>query len=164
MHQLKKERVDEDEEEEMELDDDDDPSTKNNQPAPTGMYYLILDTIKPLTMNLMCKRGARGSSAAFYATPLYKFTARSYWWCTGSIISTVRRHCKHLLAYIDDILARYQGFQSTLVAQSPTLSPTGAKMKMAQVYFDTAELASVAKEALDGFSLKKGWKMTVAYF
>ena len=78
MHQLKKERVDEDEEEEMELDDDDDPSTKNNQPAPTGMYYLILDTIKPLTMNLMCKRGARGSSAAFYATPLYKFTARSY--------------------------------------------------------------------------------------
>lgn len=60
-------------------------------------------------------------------------------------------------------LTRYQGFQSTLVAQAPTLSSTGVKLKMAQVFFDTAELASVAKEALDGFTLKKGWKMTVAY-
>lgn len=34
---------------------------------------------------------------------------------------------------------------------------------MAQVQFDTAELASVAKEALDGFTLKKGWIMSVAY-
>jgi hypothetical protein len=34
---------------------------------------------------------------------------------------------------------------------------------MAQVLFDTSELASAAKEALDGFTLKKGWKMSVAY-
>jgi hypothetical protein len=34
---------------------------------------------------------------------------------------------------------------------------------MAQVLFDAPDLASVAKEALDGFTLKKGWKMTVAY-
>lgn len=34
---------------------------------------------------------------------------------------------------------------------------------MAQIIYETPELASVAKEALDGFTLKKGWKMTVAY-
>lgn len=36
-------------------------------------------------------------------------------------------------------------------------------MKMAQVFFDSPELASTAKDALDGFTLKKGWKMSVAY-
>jgi len=34
---------------------------------------------------------------------------------------------------------------------------------MAQVLFDTPELASIAKEALDGYGLKKGWKMSIAY-
>ena len=34
---------------------------------------------------------------------------------------------------------------------------------MAQVLFDNPALASTAKEALDGFTLKKGWKMSVAY-
>ena len=34
---------------------------------------------------------------------------------------------------------------------------------MAQVAFDSPDLASVAKEALDGFTLKKGWAMTVQY-
>jgi U2 small nuclear ribonucleoprotein B'' len=34
---------------------------------------------------------------------------------------------------------------------------------MAQALFDTPELASTAKEALDGFNLKKGWPMTVVY-
>jgi len=58
---------------------------------------------------------------------------------------------------------RYQGFQTTQVAPSPTPNAAGVKVKMAQVFFDTPELASVAKEALDGFILKKGWSMTVAY-
>ena len=34
---------------------------------------------------------------------------------------------------------------------------------MAQVLYDAPELATVAKEALDGFTLKKGWVMSVAY-
>jgi hypothetical protein len=34
---------------------------------------------------------------------------------------------------------------------------------MAQVIYETPELASVAKEALDGFTLKKGWNMAVTY-
>ncbi|KAH7887793.1 hypothetical protein F5I97DRAFT_1935858 [Phlebopus sp. FC_14] len=67
----------------------------------------------------------------------------------------------------DDVLSvlfqQYQGFQSTHVAQSPTPNSAGAKVKMAQVFFESAELASTAKEALDNFTLKKGWKMSVVY-
>lgn len=58
---------------------------------------------------------------------------------------------------------RYQGFQTTHVAPSPTPNAQGQKVKMAQVLFDTPDLATVAKEALDGFTLKKGWVMSVAY-
>ncbi|PBK72691.1 RNA-binding domain-containing protein [Armillaria solidipes] len=67
----------------------------------------------------------------------------------------------------DDVLAvlfqQYQGFQATQVTQSPTPNADGTKVKLAQALFETAELATVAKNALDGFSLKKGWKMSVAY-
>ncbi|EGO01960.1 hypothetical protein SERLA73DRAFT_177630 [Serpula lacrymans var. lacrymans S7.3] len=67
----------------------------------------------------------------------------------------------------DDVLSvlfqQYQGFQSTHVSPSPTSNAAGMKVKMAQVLFESPELATTAKEALDGFALKKGWKMTVAY-
>ncbi|KAH9938320.1 RNA-binding domain-containing protein [Fomitopsis serialis] len=67
----------------------------------------------------------------------------------------------------DDVLSvlfqQYQGFQSTQVVPSQTPNAAGQKAKMAQVLFDSPELASVAKEALDGFTLKKGWVMSVAY-
>jgi len=67
----------------------------------------------------------------------------------------------------DDVLSvlfqQYKGFQSTHVAPTPTANAAGQKAKMAQVLFDSPDLASVAKEALDGFSLKKGWVMSVAY-
>ena len=61
------------------------------------------------------------------------------------------------------MLPRYQGFQSTHVAPSPTPNAAGQRCKMAQVLFDSPDLATVAKDALDGFTLKKGWVMTVAY-
>ncbi|KAG9317525.1 hypothetical protein JVU11DRAFT_1731 [Chiua virens] len=68
----------------------------------------------------------------------------------------------------DDVLSvlfqQYRGFLSTHVAQSPTSDAAGAKVKIAQVFFESAELASTAKEALDNFTLKKGWKMSVVYF
>ncbi|KAI6105632.1 hypothetical protein F5141DRAFT_1125102 [Pisolithus sp. B1] len=67
----------------------------------------------------------------------------------------------------DDVLSvlfqQYRGFQSTHVTQVPAPNAAGAKVKMAQVFFESSELASVAKEALDGFTLKKGWQMRVAY-
>ena len=62
----------------------------------------------------------------------------------------------------DDVLAvlfqQYRGFQSTHVIPSPT-HPS----KMATVYFESVDLASVAKSALDGFLLKKGWSMSVVF-
>ncbi|KAI0065924.1 RNA-binding domain-containing protein [Artomyces pyxidatus] len=61
------------------------------------------------------------------------------------------------------LFQQYQGFQSTYVAPAPTPNASGEKVKMAQVVFDTAERASIAKEALDGFAVKKGWPMTVGY-
>ena len=40
---------------------------------------------------------------------------------------------------------------------------TSAKTKMAQVIFDSPDLSSVAREALDGFMIKKGWAMSVQF-
>ncbi|KAI1786692.1 RNA-binding domain-containing protein [Ganoderma leucocontextum] len=67
----------------------------------------------------------------------------------------------------DDVLAvlfqQYQGFHSVQVVPSPTPNASGQKVKIAYVMFDSPDLASVAKEALDGFALKKGWVMSVSY-
>ncbi|OJA17010.1 hypothetical protein AZE42_00604 [Rhizopogon vesiculosus] len=81
---------------------------------------------------------------------------------------SARLFCTNLPQEVtDDVLSvlfqQHKGFQSTHVAPSPTPNAAGASVKMAQVLFDTPELASTAKEALDGFTLKKGWKMSVAY-
>ncbi|KAL1741272.1 hypothetical protein HDZ31DRAFT_67107 [Schizophyllum fasciatum] len=61
------------------------------------------------------------------------------------------------------LFQQYRGLLSTQVVQSPNPGPDGSKSKMAQVIYESAELGSLAKEALDGFQLKKGWNMTVAY-
>lgn len=63
---------------------------------------------------------------------------------------------------------RYQGFQSATVTQSPhpavvAGATTNAKTKMAQVFYDAADLASTAKDALDGFTVKKGWQIAIQF-
>lgn len=58
---------------------------------------------------------------------------------------------------------RYKGFQKAHVTWSPALNSAGIRVKMAQVLFETPELATTAKEALDGFTLEKGWQMSVVY-
>src|ERR1700761_6451813 len=54
----------------------------------------------------------------------------------------------------DDVLAvlfqQYRGFQTTNTYTGPP-GASGTPTKMARVVFDSAELASVAREALDGF-------------
>lgn len=62
------------------------------------------------------------------------------------------------------LFQQYQGFQHTQVAPSPTPNASGQPTKTATVIFESPDLASAAKEALDGFQLKKGWNMTVAYY
>lgn len=54
---------------------------------------------------------------------------------------------------------RYPGFQSTHV--SPVLAAN--KSKTANVRYEHVDQATTAKDALDGFKLKKGWLMKVSY-
>ncbi|KAI0723113.1 RNA-binding domain-containing protein [Earliella scabrosa] len=67
----------------------------------------------------------------------------------------------------DDVLSvlfqQYQGFHSVQVAPAPAPNANGQRVKLAYVMFDSPDLASVAKEALHGFTLKKGWVMSVSY-
>ncbi|KAF9058127.1 hypothetical protein BJ165DRAFT_1335235 [Panaeolus papilionaceus] len=67
----------------------------------------------------------------------------------------------------DEVLSvlfqQYQGFIRTHVTWSPQLNAQGIRVKMSQVFFETPERATIAKEALDGFTLKKGWQMSVVY-
>lgn len=107
---------------------------------------------------------ARSSTADIGTPTVYKSTARGDRRCALGFISTVcARPCPFLLSCLSPSVCRYQGFQSTHVVQSPTPNAAGVKVKMAQVLFDSPELSSAAKEALDGFTLKKGWLMSVAY-
>ena len=89
---------------------------------------------------------------------MYELTAGSDRRCPGCTIPTVRLSdisaMKSLMAYN---FFRYKGFASTQVA------PNASGTKTGYAFFDSPELASVAKEALDGFTLKKGWKMGVSY-
>lgn len=67
----------------------------------------------------------------------------------------------HLSAFSDTVSPplRYSGFQGTnLSAPDPT-----TKSKSAHVRYDSPEQATQALEALNGFQIKRGWKMTVAY-
>jgi RNA recognition motif-containing protein len=82
--------------------------------------------------------------------------------------SSARLLCTNLPQEVTDkvlsvLFQQYKGFQTTHVVQSPTPNPAGVNVKMAQVLFDSPDLATIAKEALDGFTLKKGWLMSVAY-
>jgi len=82
--------------------------------------------------------------------------------------SSARLLCTNLPQEVtDDVLSvlfqQYQGFQSTQVTWSPTPNADGAKVKTAQVSFESVELASAAQVALNGFTLKKGWVMSVVF-
>ncbi|KAH9912610.1 RNA-binding domain-containing protein [Epithele typhae] len=95
-------------------------------------------------------------------------------WCFGCQIPaaaqqpSARLMCLNLPQEVtEDVLSvlfqQYQGYHSVSVVLSQTPSASGQKAKMAHVMFDSPDLASVAKEALDGFTLKKGWVMSVSY-
>ncbi|CAK5275672.1 unnamed protein product [Mycena citricolor] len=76
---------------------------------------------------------------------------------------TARLLCTNLPQEVSDgvlsvLFQQYHGFKTTKVA--PTNVPN---VKKAQVFFETAQLASVAKDGLHGFTLKKDWVMSVQY-
>ncbi|KAH6914963.1 hypothetical protein BKA70DRAFT_1368788 [Coprinopsis sp. MPI-PUGE-AT-0042] len=81
---------------------------------------------------------------------------------------TSRLLCTNLPQEVtNDVLSvlfqQYRGFQGAQVVWSPQPNPDGTRVKMAQVVFESAELGTTAKDALNGFTLKKGWLMNVVY-
>ena len=58
---------------------------------------------------------------------------------------------------------RYRGFQTAQVKPSTKPNASGEKVKTAEVTFENAQLAAVARQMLDGFQLKKGWNMAVTF-
>ena len=58
---------------------------------------------------------------------------------------------------------RYWGLQSVRATVSPTPNAAGQPVKMAQILYETPQLAAVATENLDGFALKEDWVMSVTY-
>jgi len=72
--------------------------------------------------------------------------------------------CQNLpLEVTDDVLGvlfqQYPGFSTTAVSHP---NPT-TKTKTANVRYDTADQAATARDALDGFMIKRGWKMKVDF-
>ncbi|KXN83677.1 U2 small nuclear ribonucleoprotein B'' [Leucoagaricus sp. SymC.cos] len=81
---------------------------------------------------------------------------------------TARLLCTNLPQEVtDDVLSvlfqQHRGLKSIHVTWSPTPNTDGVRVKMAQVLYENTELATIAKEALDGFLLKKGWEMSIAF-
>lgn len=156
----KREKSEEDEEE-MEIDDEDDSTPQNNANACTSRYLSsqFIPTSQPfgspLNNTTIC--------ATTFNTPImHELAARSIRHCSFTFISTVR--CLSFVSWCPlHAFIRYQGFQTTQVTWSPMPNAAGERVKMAQVLFETPDLASVAKTALDGFMLKKGWLMSVVY-
>ncbi|KAJ7095331.1 hypothetical protein B0H15DRAFT_106241 [Mycena belliarum] len=77
--------------------------------------------------------------------------------------STTRLLCTNLPQEVSDgvlsvLFQQYHGLKSTNVTPTDV-----AGVKKAVVMYDTPQLASAAKEALHGFTLKKGWIMSVVY-
>jgi len=91
----------------------------------------------------------------------------------GTVPPTTQRVSARLLCtnlpqeVTDDVLSvlfqQYRGLQSVQVTVSPTPNAAGQPVKMAQILYETPQLATVAKENLDGFALKKDWVMSVSY-
>jgi len=61
------------------------------------------------------------------------------------------------------LFQQYRGFQTAQVKPSTKPNAAGEKVKTAEVVFENAQLAAVARQMLDGFQLKKGWNMAVAF-
>ncbi|KZV72129.1 RNA-binding domain-containing protein [Peniophora sp. CONT] len=64
---------------------------------------------------------------------------------------------------VSSMFQTYRGFLSAAVALAPEPNAQGQKVKMAQVMFDSSEAADQAKQALDGYTLRPGWIMSVKF-
>jgi hypothetical protein len=103
------------------------------------------------------------TSAAVQQVALFKPPAGGHKWCPGSIISTVRLMVHIASQFEPNGSLRYRGFQTAQVKPSTRPNGAGDKVKTAEVVFENAQLATAARQMLDGFQLKKGWNMAVTF-
>ena len=134
----------EDDDEEMEIEEDEERDTTEGA---KGTFFSC------------CVSGSSGYYLCSFISELPLQQSQQ----TGSRPTSNVLVCTNLPQEVtDDVLAvlfqQYRGFQSTAVGPSPA-----PPAKMARVYFDSPDFASTAKDALDGFTLKKGWSMGVAF-
>ena len=143
--------------EEMELEDDDDdapPVSKGEFAHPPRVFSPILDS---------CRRNSPNNTTSLCPATLYKLAPGSDRRCSFRPVSTVRSLLASTVPEPTVPWIRYRGLQSVRVVVSPTPNAAGQQVKMAQILYETPQLATVAKENLDGFALKKGWVMSVSY-
>jgi hypothetical protein len=103
------------------------------------------------------------TSAAVQQAALFKPSAGGHKWCPCSIISTVRLMAYTTSQFVPNEFFRYRGFQTAQVKPSTKPNGAGEKVKTAEVVFENAQLATAARQMLDGFQLKKGWNMAVTF-
>jgi hypothetical protein len=160
---LKREKAD-DSDEEMEIDDDEETPRKND-----SCMSCYLDHVKHLFHTVCSLRIAAAPSSV--PTQVQQPSLRLL--CTNlpqevtdDVLSVLFQQYdtgQIFLLHPLIFFTRYKGFQKANVTWSPALNSAGIRVKMAQVSFETPELATTAKDALDGFTLKKNWQMSVVY-
>ncbi|KAI0265087.1 RNA-binding domain-containing protein [Gloeopeniophorella convolvens] len=99
------------------------------------------------------------------ASPAAPSTSNSM---SSQVQPTNKLHCANLPQEVTNgvlavLFQQYRGFQSAQVKPSAKPNAAGEKVKTAEVTFENAQLAAVAKQMLDGFQLKKGWNMAVTF-
>ena len=87
---------------------------------------------------------------------------------TDDVLSAMFQQCVPSFRYIrcpvpTNPWIRHRGLQSVQLSASPTPNAAGQPVKLAQIFYETPQLAAIAKENLDEFNLKKGWVMSVSY-
>ncbi|KAI0248810.1 RNA-binding domain-containing protein [Lactifluus subvellereus] len=140
----KREKAADEDGEEMDIDDDDEagppvPSTSNSTSCiPTALHHGIMSTM------------------------LYSFVH------LAQAQPSNKLHCSNLPQEVTNgvlavLFQQYRGFQTAQVKPSTKPNAAGEKVKTAEVVFENAQLAAVARQMLDGFQLKKGWNMAVTF-
>ena len=154
----KRERAGDEDGEEMDIDDDDEagppaPSTSNSMFTVLS-YGAILRPLVPSVHSaqvqpsnkLSCSNLPQEVTNGVLAVLFQQYVVTYYLPC-DSLKKTFR----------------YRGFQTAQVKPSPKPNAAGEKVKTAEVVFENAQLAAVARQMLDGFQLKKGWNMAVTF-
>lgn len=142
----------------MEMDEDEPASSKRAQISSNGSDNPKL-TVSPLTASIPVSSMLFVENLPANVTEdVLAVLFQQYATASSSSFSRMQIAAEHTSPHLP-LNHRYSGFQGTkLSAPNPT-----TKSKTANVKYDSADQATVALEALNGFQIDHGWKMRVAY-